>query len=130
MTYVILNGHRGIPCAVFKVERETPKRYYGDLADTISDGTMRNWFWLNGLTKSREPGKSYVDKNIVACMIEHLERWHEVKNRLCEITNDFSDDRTKIEADLNKARQIAIEREVLAREQAERRVDFCLEAIK
>ncbi len=42
--YFIINGHRGLPAAIFRVRRETPKRYYGDIADTISTGDMRSWF--------------------------------------------------------------------------------------
>lgn len=129
MTYVIINGHRGLPAAVFEVSRETPKRYYGDLADTISDGSMRNWFWLSGLTKNREPGKSYVLKQIVACEIETLDEWHGIKDKLRLVREIYDKDRKAAEAVLNKARQVSYEREALALDAAERRVKRLLGSV-
>ncbi len=127
--YVIVQGHRGLPCALFRVRKETPKRFYGDLADTISEGNMRNWFWLHGLVKSREPGKSYVVKDIVACPCYSIEAWHKIKDRLADIINDYNADRLAAEAILNDAREQASNDEIEARTSAKRRVKQCLEGL-
>lgn len=129
MSYIIINGHRGLPCAVFEVTRETPKRFYGDLADTISDGSMSHWFWLNGLIKKREPGTSYVIKEIVACEIADMDQWFAVKDRLAEIKNTYNDDHKAAERTLGEARTIAYEAEAKALESAEKRAAACLEGI-
>lgn len=126
MTYVIINGHHGLPSAVFAVAKETPKRYYGDVADTISGGDMRNWFWLRGLTKNRVPGTSYVLKEIVAARVETLEAWHKIKDELAGIADDYNTDRLAIERTLSEAREVASTAEIEARVQAKNRVRFCL----
>ncbi len=102
--FAILKNHRGTPEALFAIERETPKRYYGTLADTLQ---RDSWFWLTGFTKGARGNDSFVTKEIVMCVINSDNPWHAAKTELQRIEAAHKSRHQAIQSDLNDARETA-----------------------
>lgn len=107
--YAILKNHRGQPVALFDIERETPKRYYGKLADTLE---RDSWFWLTGYTKGGIDRMSMVTKDIVMCVIKSDNAWHAMKTDLLRIAREWKRRDQRIQEDLNDAREASRTREI------------------
>lgn len=121
--YAILKDHFGLPAALFEIERETPKRYYGRVHDTIEQD---KWFWLRGLTRTRIPGKEHVDKAIVLVVVRTDNAWFMIKDEMALARKKFFAKRTE----LSEARQAfhhASHKQQLAAQHDAR--DFCLHLI-
>jgi len=124
MTYAILKNHRGQPEALFEIERATPKRYYGRLADTLQHDS---WFWLTGFTKGRHDGESFAVKDIVMCTMPSDGAWHMMKPTFLRIKSAHKEVQQGIASDLNDACETArtaeIENDVDARKAYMREVE-------
>lgn len=99
--YAILKNHRGMPVALFDIERETGKRYYGKLVETMQKD---NWFWLTGLVRKHGKGHDYVSKVIVMCVINTDIAWHQMKPEMLRIEADHKSRRKLIQAEANRQR--------------------------
>lgn len=121
--YAILKNPRGLPIALFHIERETPKRFYGRLTDTINGDS---WFWLTGLTKGGRDRPDFCLKSIVMCMINTDNAWHTMKPDIIRIKAAWQREYNAIQEELNDAREVArtaeIEAQAAARKQAKHEV--------
>lgn len=111
--FAILKNHRGQPECLFEIERETPKRIYGHVADTLQ---RDSWFWLTGLTRGpRIDGirqQDYATKEIILCLIKSDNAWFQVKDTLLRIKSAHKEIANGIASDLNDAREVASTAEI------------------
>lgn len=77
--FAVLKGHKGLPIALFEITKETPKRYYGKIVDQIGDAGR--FLYLPG-HHSRLGRETFVDKDIVVCLIPTDRGWRENKDAL------------------------------------------------
>lgn len=121
--FAILKNHRGRPVALFEVERETPKRIYGRLADTLQ---RDSWFWLTGFTK-RKDGGSFAIKEIVLCYLNSDNAWHQMKDELYAIEAKWNSVNVSIQGARNEAMEKA---RVMENDNNKASRDACLEEIE
>lgn len=106
--FAILKNNRGTPVALFAIERETTKRFYGKLHDTLEQG---NWFYLTGYTNGGRTSTSYVTKEIVMCLINSDNAWHMMKPELVRVEASYTARRKLIRDEYTKARISTCEQE-------------------
>lgn len=104
--FAILKDGYGMPVALFEIDKETPKRYYGKITDTLN---RDKWFWLRGLNtgRGRDGAGAYCEKDIVLCLVRTENRWAEVKDDFYLISQCLKRTMKTHEAEWNAARDIA-----------------------
>lgn len=99
--FAILKDGCGIPAVLFEITRETPKRYYGKVADTLDEHKQ---FYLVGLVQNRCGTHDYCEKDVVLGLVRTENAWYEVKENLASIKRTLKRRRSVFEDRANEAR--------------------------